>query len=34
MPYHVAGNDMLMSLKRKCALLKQRLRDLETASGM
>ena len=29
MPYAVAGDDMLASLKQKCALLKQRLHSLE-----
>jgi len=34
MPYHVAGDDMLMSLRQKCALLKQRLHDLQMSSRM
>jgi len=34
MPYHVAGDDMLVTLRQKCALLKQRLHILETTSRM
>jgi len=30
MPYAVAGDDVLESLKQKCALLKQHLHNLET----
>jgi len=31
MPYNVAGDDMLASLKQKCALVKQRLHNLESS---
>jgi len=31
MPYEVAGDDMLASLKQKCALLKQHIHNLETS---
>jgi len=34
MPYHVAGDEMLSSLRQKCTLLKQRLHELEMTSRM